>query len=117
MNTQLDELKTLNRNTIIELVGDEPTKIAKFHVEFLKQASVVLKSIVKSFNISDFKELKSQAHYLKTSARAVGAERCAYFLETIESYSLDQNKPAIKQVIIKLNGEFGAIKKELTHDK
>ncbi|KID55884.1 hypothetical protein JF50_16190 [Pseudoalteromonas luteoviolacea] len=117
MNTQINELQTLNRRTIEELVGDEPAKIAKFHFEFLKQASVVLKSIVKSFNISDFNELKSQAHYLKTSAKAVGAERCAYFLETIENYSLDENKPAIKQVIIKLNGEFVAIKKELRHDK
>ncbi|KZN43972.1 Hpt domain-containing protein [Pseudoalteromonas luteoviolacea] len=115
MSTQPDELKTLNRNTIIDLVGDEPDKIRKFHAEFLAQAATVLKTIVQSFNINDFGELKSQAHFLKTSARAVGAERSAYFLETIERYSLTKNKSAIKQIIIKLNGEFIAIKKELTN--
>ncbi|MDK2596651.1 Hpt domain-containing protein [Pseudoalteromonas obscura] len=117
MNTQLDQLKTLNHNTIIELVGDEPAKIHKFHIEFLKQSSAILRTIIQSFNSDDFSEIKNQAHFLKTSAKAVGAERSAYFLETIESYSLERNKAAIKQVIIKLNGEFKAIKKELTYDQ
>lgn len=117
MSKPLDNLKTLNRTTIAELVGDEPDKIIKFQSEFLIQSHKILKQIIQSFNSSDFSGLKSHAHYLKTSAKAVGAERSAFYLETIESHCLEGNKAAMKQVIIKLNCEFKAIKEVLTDGK
>ncbi|ALO44036.1 Hpt domain-containing protein [Pseudoalteromonas phenolica] len=111
------QLKTLNKATIIELIGDEPVKIRKFQFEFLGQSATLLKDIVTSFNKNDFSNIKEQAHYLKTSARAVGAERCAYFLESIELQSLSKNKSAIKQLLIKLNHELKAIQMELKNDE
>ncbi|TLX48044.1 Hpt domain-containing protein [Pseudoalteromonas phenolica] len=112
-----NNLQTLNNDTIIDLIGNEPIKIKKFQHEFLIQSASSLKEIVNYFNSNDFFNIKESAHFLKTSAKAIGAERSAYFLESIEEQCLVNNKPAIKQLLIKLNTELKAIKSELRNEE
>ncbi|MBA6252140.1 MULTISPECIES: Hpt domain-containing protein [unclassified Colwellia] len=106
----------LNRNVMRDLIGDDVALARKFEIEFLKQAKGSINKIALSYNSHNFTAIKEEAHYLKTSAKAVGAEQTAALLEALESMALDKNIAECKQKIVSINAAlkqvYGAIVNE-----
>ena len=93
----------LNRQTMQDLVGDDAELIKQFETDFLKQAKTSLGKIVQLFNDNQLPEIKEEAHFLKTSARAIGAEQAAELLQELEYAGLAADKGECKALIVKLN--------------
>jgi len=74
-----------------QLIGDDIQLIKQFEIDFLKQAKQSLGKIVKLFNEGNIKPIQEEAHFLKTSAKAIGAEQTADLLQELEMLSLEQN--------------------------
>jgi HPt (histidine-containing phosphotransfer) domain-containing protein len=96
----------LNRNVMRDLIGDDVALSRKFEIEFLKQAKGSVNKIVLSYNSHNFTGIKEEAHYLKTSAKAVGAEQMGALLEALEYMALDKNIAECKQQIFSINAAF-----------
>jgi len=105
--------QTLNCQVMLDLIGDDQNKIKQFQIDFLSQANIYYKKLVACFNQSQFSQIKEHAHFLKTSANAIGAEKTGYFLASIEEYALKQDKPALKQLILKLRAELKLLALEI----
>jgi len=93
----------LNRNVMRDLIGDDVALAKKFEIEFLKQAKTSVSKIAFSYNTQNFSAIKAEAHFLKTSAKAVGAEKMAELLETLEHIALNKNIAECKQQIVSVN--------------
>ena len=55
------------------------------------------------YNNNKILPIKEEAHYLKTSAKAIGAEETGYLLEGLEEMALDNEKDKCKQQIVYIN--------------
>lgn len=95
----LNSLKVLNRQVMISLIGNDSIQIRQFEIDFLKQAQVSIKKIATFYQLSDFEQIKEEAHFLKTSARAVGAEQSAMHLQNMESAALKKDKAECKELL------------------
>ncbi|ABV35597.1 Hpt protein [Shewanella sediminis HAW-EB3] len=111
------QLKILNRNVMIELIGDEPEMIRQFEIDFLKQAKVSLRNIVTMYNDSRILEIKEEAHFLKTSAKAVGAEQTSYLLQALEQSGLEQDKAKCKDLILRVKEALQRVHGVIVNDK
>ncbi|MFT5756459.1 MAG: HPt (histidine-containing phosphotransfer) domain-containing protein [Alteromonadaceae bacterium] len=107
--------KILNRNVMRDLIGDDEVLTKKFHIEFLKQAKISLNKIALCFNSNDFTAIKEEAHFLKTSAKAIGAEKTAYLLENLEIMALAKEKEKCKQHIIDINATLKQVYGEIVN--
>ena len=90
----------LNREIMIDLIGNEPELIKQFEIDFLKQAKVSLQKIADMYNASQIAAIAEEAHFLKTSAKAVGAEQISHLLQALEMSGSAQNKPACRDLIL-----------------
>jgi HPt (histidine-containing phosphotransfer) domain-containing protein len=110
------QLKIFNSNTMFDLVGDDPELIKKFQIEFLQQAKQSIAKLSDGYSKTDFKVLREEAHFLKTSARAIGAEQTADYLQQLEDISELNDKNKCKELIILINNSikqvYGVIKNE-----
>ncbi len=111
------QLQILNRNVMIELIGNEPDMIRQFEIDFLKQAKVSLRNIVTMYNDSRILEIKEEAHFLKTSAKAVGAEQTSYLLQALEQSGLDQDKAKCKDLILQVKEALQRVHGVIVNDK
>jgi len=105
-NKDLSDLKTINQQVMIDLIGDVKAEIVHFQQQFLRQAKTSLQHIAQLYRQEQFNKIKDEAHFLKTSAKAIGAELCAYHLQTLEYASLAQDKIKCKQHIHNLSNEL-----------
>ena len=109
-------LKILNREGMKALIGDDMEMIKKFEVEFLQQAKVSISKFADAYKQDAYEELKEEAHFLKTLAKAIGAEVLAEHLEQLEHTALDNDKQQCKQQIIAINNSvkqvYGAVVNE-----
>jgi HPt (histidine-containing phosphotransfer) domain-containing protein len=112
-----NNLKILNRNVMFELIGDDEALMKKFEIEFLQQAKKSIAQLSSAYTAANFTEIKEAAHFLKTSAKAVGAEITADYLQQLEDESLNNNKEQCKALIISINSSvksvYGVIKDEI----
>jgi len=101
----MNEIKRqiLNRSVMIALIGDDEQMARHFEIEFLKQAKASLAIIIENFNSENYVGIKEEAHYLKTSASAVGAEITANLLQELEGIALQNDKAKCKQQIKSLH--------------
>ncbi|WP_394199787.1 Hpt domain-containing protein [Shewanella waksmanii] len=99
---KLAEAPVLDTNVLIDLIGDDQQEIVNFQRQFMQQAQQSLKKLATSFNQSDFTEVKQEAHFLKTSARAIGALQVGEVLQMIENASLQEDKALTKELILSL---------------
>ena len=111
------QMQVLNRDVMKNLIGeDDLALIRKFEIEFLQQAQVSMAKIVKTYGANNLAAIKEEAHFLKTSAKAVGAEQVASLLESLEKVSLKKEKENCKQHIVlitqALKAVYGAVKNE-----
>jgi len=101
---------------MIDLIGDDMEMMRKFEIQFLQQAKVSVGKIAAFYNDNKLIEIKEEAHYLKTSAKAVGAEQTADLLEALEQIALDNDKAQCKESIILINRSlkqvYGAVTNE-----
>ncbi|WP_448549319.1 Hpt domain-containing protein [Thalassotalea fusca] len=91
--------QVLDRSVITALIGDDTELARKFELEFLKQAKESLKKLTELFNANDFNQIKEEAHFLKTSAKAVGAQTTATLLQQLEQISEQKDKAKSKELI------------------
>jgi HPt (histidine-containing phosphotransfer) domain-containing protein len=110
------ELKILNRDVMRALIGDDVELARKFEIEFLQQAKVSLKKIVEFFNGGNLLAIKEEAHFLKTSAKAVGAEQTGELLECLENIALDSDKEQYKEKIVLISQTIKKFYGEITHE-
>lgn len=82
---------------MVDLIGDDAEMMRKFEIQFLQQAKASLEKITVLFNKNKIAEIKEEAHFLKTSAKAVGAEQTADLLEALELIDLDKDKDKDKK--------------------
>lgn len=108
-----DQMQLLNPETMAELLGDDTELINQFKQQFLEQAHECLPKLIKEFKQSSFEDMKETAHFLKTSARAVGAEQMSYLLQDIEQNCLDLQVDALKQQIVALNQSIIEVKEAI----
>ena len=106
-------LKILNNETLIALVGDESSTLQKFQREFLLQSKQCLKTLVHEFNTQNFPSLVETAHYLKTSAKSVGAEQVSDTLQNLEKTGSHRDITATKKLLIQLQAQLNAVRKEV----
>ncbi|WP_299798504.1 Hpt domain-containing protein [uncultured Shewanella sp.] len=96
------QLKILNRDVMIGLIGNDPEMIRQFEIDFLRQAKISLNKIAAMYNDSRLSEIREEAHFLKTSAKAIGAEQTSYLLQALENSGLEQDKVECKNLILKI---------------
>ncbi|ATC93739.1 Hpt domain-containing protein [Pseudoalteromonas tunicata] len=108
----MKQLKTLNPQTLKDLIGNEPNEIIQFRIRFLQQAQDNLKALVTQFNHDQFDEIKENAHFLKTSAKAIGAEVTADLLQQLEICALNQQKKRCKFLIKSITDEIKLVYQE-----
>ncbi|ATC98304.1 MAG: Hpt domain-containing protein [Pseudomonadota bacterium] len=113
MDEPESELVTLNSSVMIELIGNDLAKIKQFQIDFLGQANEYFKKLAGAYNQNQFENLKEHAHFLKTSANAIGAEKTGHYLATIEAFALKKDKPALKELILKLKSELKTLAGEI----
>ncbi|WP_028773200.1 Hpt domain-containing protein [Shewanella waksmanii] len=92
----------LDRNILISLIGDDPQEIADFQHQFIAQAQQSLKKLAMDFNQADFNGVKQEAHFLKTSAKAIGALQVSDILQSIEHAAIAHDKATTKSLILSL---------------
>ena len=92
----------LNRQIMIDLIGDDQEMARQFELDFLRQAQESLNKVAAFYNADKLNDVKEEAHFLKTSAKAIGAEQTAYLLQSLEQVSLTNDKVGAKQLIVKI---------------
>lgn len=66
----MKQLKTLNPQTLKDLIGNEPNEIIQFRIRFLQQAQDNLKALVTQFNHDQFDEIKENAHFFENISQS-----------------------------------------------
>lgn len=94
-----------------ELIGDEPELIAQFQADFINQAQLSLKELATHYNHREFDALKQSAHFLKTSAKAIGAEEVTEILQQLELAAISKDINLTKQLIIQLKSSLQSLVK------
>lgn len=111
-----DNQQILNPQTMIDLIGNDQALANKFKVDFLKQAQTSMKKIVSFYQEDDFTKIKDEAHFLKTSAKAVGAEQTSSLLQKLEEASLEENKETCKNLIMLINQSVKNVYKVVSNE-
>ncbi|MER2491998.1 Hpt domain-containing protein [Catenovulum sediminis] len=108
----MSEIPIYDPEVLVSLIGDDQPLIEEYKKEFVKQCVPTLRGIAAAFNKNENTEVKDQAHYLKTSAKAIGAMRCAARLQKIEDCALSDDRVSLKQHITLLQNDIRDVKKE-----
>lgn len=110
--------KVLNTQTLTGLIGeDDPALIRKFQVDFLKQAKESMAKIVALFKNNQLSQIKEEAHFLKTSAKAIGAEQVGFLLEAMEKIALEGNSDKCRQQIVQINDGVKKVYEAIINEK
>ncbi len=115
----MDENKRqiLNHNAMLNLIGEDQVLSRKFEIQFLQQAKQSIAKIASSFTKSEFNQIKEEAHFLKTSACAIGAEQTADLLESLEEIALNKDNMQCKEHIILINRAVKQVYGVITNEK
>jgi len=119
MNNRNDDKQRqiLNRQVMIDLIGDDQAMMRKFEIQFLQQAKVSIAKIAELFKKNELKPIKEEAHFLKTSARAIGAEQVADLLQSLEESVLKEDNKLCKKYIILINRAVKQVYGVITNEK
>ncbi|GGI88465.1 hypothetical protein GCM10007978_27730 [Shewanella hanedai] len=109
-------LEILNKNIMLDLIGDDPVMIKQFEIDFLKQAKESLQKLILMYNQGSFSGVKEEAHFLKTSAAAVGAEQTSYLLKALELSGEEEDKPKCKRLIVNIKTSLQQVRGAIIDD-
>ncbi len=84
------------------LVGDDPGMIQYFFNKFIETVPGNIQEIENSLNNKDYPGIKSSAHKLKSSAKAVGAASMVSICQSMEDESLAGNVEALNEYFERL---------------
>lgn len=113
MSEEALPLQVLNREIMIDLVGDDHDYIQKCELNFIKQAQTNYNEIVAAFKQNDFTEIKDKAHFLKTSASAIGAEQLAHSLQELEHLAAGEHSSSCKKLIVDISKSIKLVYEEI----
>ncbi len=113
MNIEHIPGELLNHQTLVMLVGDDKATIEKFQKDFISQARQSLQKISGLYNAKHLPEIKEEAHFLKTSAKAIGAEKAAELLQQLEHAGLSNDAVRAKLLIMTLSIVIKQLNKEI----
>lgn len=105
--------QVLNRQVMQSLIGDDPQSIKEFELDFLKQAADSCKLIAQQFNAGKLKAIKESSHFLKTSAKAIGAEQAAYLLQSLENACLEDDRLKCRALILEVKKALVQVRGEI----
>ncbi|MCF2907858.1 Hpt domain-containing protein [Pseudoalteromonas sp. DL2-H2.2] len=108
-------LARLNQQTLVDLIGEDMPTIARFQRDFVTQAESSCKLFLSAYSSAAYPELKEHAHFLKTSARAIGAERCSEYLAQLEEAALSADRPHCRRLLISIAQEVKALNALINH--
>ncbi|MGB0938736.1 MAG: Hpt domain-containing protein [Colwellia sp.] len=98
----MTKYQLLNPKTMIDILGDDEDSIKEFRLLFIEQSTQCLPELRELLRMQSFDKLKLKAHYLKTSARAVGAEKSALQLYKLENSAVMHNAIESAKIIDEL---------------
>ena len=87
----------INMAVLNDMFGESSDKPHSFLKKFVPQAEQLIKEILGALKQQDIEKITFNAHKLKSSARAVGAEQLADIFEQLEQVSKEQNMMLIEQ--------------------
>jgi len=102
----------LNKQTMIDLLGNDDDSIQYFRLQFVEQSEAILPELLEYLESGCFDKLQLKAHFLKTSAKAVGAEMTAdslYQLELSANAQDPKTSAMIMDSLLLLHTELKAI--------
>lgn len=121
MGEKMDDPATaniLNTNVLTGLIGDDdPALIRKFQVDFLKQAKESMAKIIALYKNTQLPEIKEEAHFLKTSAKAIGAEQVGMLLESLEKVALANDSDECRLHIVQINNGIKRVYEAIVDEK
>tara|TARA_R110002167_G_scaffold114348_1_gene288044 strand:+ start:69472 stop:74622 length:5151 start_codon:yes stop_codon:yes gene_type:complete len=87
----------INMAVLNDMFGEDSDKAHFFLKKFVPQAELLIKEITDAVKQQDSETITFNAHKLKSSARAVGAEKLANIFEQLEQASKEENIKLIEQ--------------------
>jgi HPt (histidine-containing phosphotransfer) domain-containing protein len=83
-------MQVYNEQTVVNLVGNDQALIEKFKYRFIKQLEESIDSLLKCYQLEDCQKIKLEAHFLKSSAQSMGAEKLQNALVQLEKSAEQQ---------------------------
>lgn len=105
----MNNKQVINPQTLTDLIGDDPVFIKKFKVDFLHQAKKSMQELAEQYQQNNAQKMKEAAHFLKTSAKAVGAEITAQLLQELEDSVIDNSKEKNKAQLILITNSIKSV--------
>lgn len=108
-----NNLPILDNKVLLGLLGGNKSQLRAFQLEFLLEASVTVEKISLAKNKVDFDSIKNMAHYLCSSATAVGASRFANTLMQLEESAEQREKSRCDECFLELLQQLKLVRKEI----
>ena len=103
--------ESVEPGALAEILGtDAPEMLESFYLDFLSSAAVYLDELLAAEVAGDVAEVGALAHKMKSSARAVGANRLADCCQMLESAAKGKDSDVIKDSIIRLPILFAGVR-------
>jgi len=96
----------INSASLYKLFGDNTEKHHDILNKFVSQAQSLVSDIDKAYEDKDFEQVTFLSHKMKSSSRAMGAEKLATIFESLEQASKIIDEPETKQLIIVVKSEL-----------
>ena len=102
----LDPSFPVDINVIKSLVGDDASLISRFYKKFIDTTPDNISQIKASIDKKSIEDIKSQAHKLKSSSKAIGASKITEICIEFEKISSDLDEVYANELLNKLTEEF-----------
>ena len=110
-----NELPILSHNVLIDFIGNDKNSINEFYIEFMQQADTSMKFLTMHFNARNFEKISEEAHFLKTSAMAIGAQRTGQILHILEDKAREKSTKECYRELVALKTTLIALKSSIAN--
>ena len=93
-------------SVIKSLVGDDAGLISRFYKQFIDTTPDNIAEIKRSIEAGDVDDIKSFAHKLKSSSKAIGAKRMTEICQSFETMPLEYSTSYAHELLNDLSAEF-----------
>lgn len=108
-----NELPILSHNVLIDFIGNDKNSINEFYIEFMQQADTSMKFLTMHFNARNFEKISEEAHFLKTSAMAIGAQRTGQILHILEDKAREKSTKECYRELVAFKTTLIALKSSI----
>jgi len=108
-----EDTEVINLSILAKVVGNDPVKIRKFALEFVKSATDGLSQIETAWKNRDIGALNAHGHRIKSSARTVGALSFADLCHALEQIREDEDWLRAQNTVLQLRPLLSEIEKEI----